>query len=154
MDLLGRKVVMHEGRAVQLLADEIQKTIAAAEGQPELVVLGHQLRIALDTLQQVTFQLIAVGSEKGPEVFLADATLYLELFGIVVVAWQWLAQILAAQQGLAGAASEGDRRFYRGKLQTGQFFYAYELPKTMGLARRLMDEDPLTVNMQPEWFND
>ena len=29
-----------------------------------------------------------LATSKGPEVFLADSTLYLEFFGIVSVAWQ------------------------------------------------------------------
>ena len=28
--------------------------------------------------------------EKGPEAYLADASFYLEMFGVLVIAWQWL----------------------------------------------------------------
>ncbi len=34
------------------------------------------------------------------EEFLADATLYLEFFGIIAMAWQWLIQGMAAQKAL------------------------------------------------------
>ncbi len=34
------------------------------------------------------------------------------------------------------------------------FFFGYELPKIDGLARRLMDTDGLTVEMEEEFFGD
>ena len=97
---------------------------------------------------------MGVAGEKGPEVFLADATLYLELFGIVTMAWQWLCQVLAAEKALALNPSPRDRQFYTGKRFAFRYFFAYELPKTLALVRRLTDGDPLTVEMAPEMFND
>ena len=44
-----------------------------------------QLAVELESLEDVTLHLIGVAGEKGPAVFLADATLYLELFAI----WPW-----------------------------------------------------------------
>ena len=40
------------------------------------------------------------------------------------------------------------------KMFTLRYFFAYELPKTLGLAKRLMDIDAITVAMQTEHFND
>ena len=37
---------------------------------------------------------------------------------------------------------------------TLRYFFAYELPKTLGLAKRLLDDDRLTVEMQTDFFND
>lgn len=88
------------------------------------------------------------------DVFLADATLYLELFGIVVIAWQWLIQGVTAQKGLEKDCSEPDRRFYEGKLHTMRYFFQYEVPKTFGLAARLMETDALTVEMSSATFED
>jgi butyryl-CoA dehydrogenase len=87
-------------------------------------------------------------------VFLADATLYLEFFGIVAVAWQWLLQGLAAQKALDIGTRKKDLNFYHGKLFTMRYFYKYELPKTLGLAKRLTDDDHLTVTMKTEFFDD
>ena len=86
---------------------------------------------------------------RGPEVYLADATLYLELFGIVSVAWQWLLQAAAAQRALEKGSAGADDRFYRGKLVVCRYFFAYELPKIDALIQRLTDNDPLTAEMDP-----
>jgi hypothetical protein len=37
---------------------------------------------------------------------------------------------------------------------TLRYFFAYELPKTLGLIKRLMDNDRLTLEMQTDYFND
>ena len=105
-------------------------------------------------LQEITKHLITVAQQQGPEAFLADATLYLEFFGIVTIAWQWLQQGIAAQKALKNDARKKDINFYEGKMFTLRYFFGYELPKTLGLAKRLMDDDRLTVEMQPEHFND
>ena len=88
------------------------------------------------------------------EKFLADATLYLELFGIIAVAWQWLIQGVVAQRGLETDCSALDKQFYEGKLHTMRYFFHYEVPKTYGLASRLMESDGLTVEMSSAIFDD
>ncbi len=47
-----------------------------------------------------------------------------------------------------------DLNFYEGKMFTLRYFFGYELPKTLGLAKRLMEGDRLTVEMQTGYFND
>ncbi len=154
MDLLGRKVIMQNGRAFELLLSEIQAAVAVASDFPELQNHAQQLDEALSGLQEVTGHLVAIAGTKGPEYFLADATLYLELFGIVVVAWQWLLQGSAIQTALNTNAKKKDLNFYHGKMTALGYFYGYELPKTLGLTARLMHTDGLTVEMCTELFND
>ncbi len=154
MDLLGRKVVMKNGQAFLLYTNELQDTIAAAKEYKEFEKYAVELKNTLTRLQEITKHLITVAQQQGPEAFLADATLYLEFFGIVTIAWQWLQQGIAAQKALNNGARKKDLSFYEGKLFTLRYFFGYELPKTLGLAKRLMDDDRLTVEMQPEHFND
>ena len=90
----------------------------------------------------------------GAEVFLADAVLYLEVFGIVAVAWQWMLQALAAQAALNRRPGKSDTDFYSGKLYAFRYFFSYELPKIEGLLHRLRESDPLTVDMQTRFFTD
>ncbi|UCF92155.1 MAG: acyl-CoA dehydrogenase [Desulfobacterales bacterium] len=154
MDLLGRKVLLQNGRALSLYGEELQATITAAEKFAELREFARQLRAALTELQAVTQHLLSIAQQKGPEVFLADATLYLEFFGIITIAWQWLRQGIAVQKAGPHAAAKADRNFYQGKMFTLRYFFGYELPRTMGLAQRLMNNDGLTVEMQTAFFND
>lgn len=150
LDLLGRKITQHGGRAVGLLLEEMQAAIAAAEVAPELQPLAAQLTKHLGLLQQTTGHLLHLAATDH-ELFLADATLYLELAGLVVVAWQWLRQATVAQAALPTAHPD-DQSFYHGKLMAARYFYEYELVKAPGLARRLQSPNAVTVEMQDAWF--
>lgn len=152
MDLLGRKVMMQNGRAFKLYVNELHKTIESAKNYEKLGNYAKELEQALDRLQKVTAHQASVAQSRGAEEFLADAVLYLEYFGIVTIAWQWLAQGVAVQDSLAGGAKKKDQNFYQGKMFALGYFFGYELPKTDGPARRLMAQDWLTVRMQPEFF--
>ncbi|MEW5735421.1 MAG: acyl-CoA dehydrogenase [Thermodesulfobacteriota bacterium] len=154
MDLLGRKVVMKEGRASALFFAEVNAAIAAAGKFPELAEKASRLSDAMERLQKVTMHLIGVAQESGPEAYLADATLYLHFFGLVVMGWQWLVQALAVQKAMAERPGERENDFYRGKMLTAEYFFSYELPAHLGLAARLMEKNPVTLNMRPEFFVD
>jgi butyryl-CoA dehydrogenase len=154
MDLLGRKIRMEDGKAYHLYIEAIRETITACGDEADLDGRGRQLEEALTRLDQVTQHLITGMPAVGTEVFLADATLYLEFFGIITIAWQWLLQALTAKRALAGKTSRSQTSFYQGKLYTCAYFFSYELPKIKGLADRLLDDNPVTVEMIPEYFND
>ena len=154
MDLLGRKVIMKNGQAFLLYINEVHDTTAAAGEFKVLEKFAHELNESLTKLQEVTQHLIALAGQDGPEAFLADATLYLEFFGIITIAWQWLLQGIAVQKALNNGAGKKDLDFYEGKLFTLRYFFGYELPKIEGLVKRLLDDDRLTVEMQTEHFND
>ena len=154
MDLLGRKVIMQNGRAFLLYITEVHDTIADARDLKPLEKFAGALNDSLTKLQEVTRHLLTVAGREKPEAFLADATLYLEFFGIITIAWQWLLQGIAAQNALISGAGKKDLNFYEGKMFTLKYFFAYELPKTLGLAQRLMDDDRLTIEIQTEYFND
>ena len=154
MDLLGRKVIMKDGQALLLYINELYDTITAAREFKILEKFADELNDSLTKLQEVTRHLVSLAGQNGPEVFLADATLYLEFFGIITIAWQWLLQGIAVQKALNNGAKKKDLNFYEGKMFTLRYFFGYELPKTLGLAKRLMDDDRLTVEMRTEHFQD
>jgi len=154
MDLLGRKVIMENGRAFKLFISEIQETLTAAGEFKALDKYAAELNQALTQLQEVTHHLISIAGQQGPEAFLADATLYLEFFSHVTIGWQWLLQGIAVQRALQGNTGKKDFDFYQGKMFTLRYFFAYELPKTLGLAKRLRDDDRLTVEIKTNFFSD
>jgi alkylation response protein AidB-like acyl-CoA dehydrogenase len=154
MDLLGRKMMMKKGKAAQLYLAEVRKAIQAAQGDVELKPLAAALETALGQLEKVTTHLFGIAAKDGPEMFLADATLYLEYFGIIAIAWQWLRQATAAKKALQGKVSPNDSNFYNGKVATCRYFFGYELPKIEGLATRLLSGDGLTVTMKKEYFEE
>ena len=154
MDLLGRKVVMQQGRAVMLFIEEVTATVTEAKKHESLAGQADALAAAMEKLQQVTMHLTGFALEGKIELFLSDATVYLELFGVVTIGWQWLVQALSAARALEQNQAESQANFYRGKLQTFRYFFAYELPKSDGLARTLLENSGVTVQMKAEWFED
>jgi butyryl-CoA dehydrogenase len=154
MDLLGRKVLMHGGKALVFFLEEVQRTISRAQADDALSSYAARLGKAKEKLEMVTAHLLDYARKGDAERHLADATLYLELFGIVAIAWQWLHQGVIIQEALRSGPSDSEAKFYRGKLHTLRYFFAYELPKIDGLAVRLMENDALTVEMDTEVFSD
>jgi Acetyl-CoA dehydrogenase C-terminal like/Acyl-CoA dehydrogenase, C-terminal domain len=145
LDLLGRKVVMEGGAGLAVLAETIRATIArAAATGGEAEALGADLDASLRRLLDATGVLWAQGAT-ALDVTLANATVYLEAAGHVVVAWMWLEQFLAA------AGEDGD--FYEGKRQAARFFYRYELPRTAPQLDLLAARDRTTLDMRDAWFS-
>ena len=139
LDLLGRKVLTDSGAALQLLVQTMKSTIVRAGGGPgSMAVYGQQLDAAVDRLLAVTARLWAGGD---PAVALANATVYLEAAGHIVIGWVWLEQLLAAT-GRSGA-------FYGGKRAAAQYFYRFELP-TVNWRFDLLDTlDRTTLDLDP-----
>jgi alkylation response protein AidB-like acyl-CoA dehydrogenase len=155
MDLLGRKLTMENGRALILLKQEMEGTMESAQTYPELTKMSQELGSAMGMLEKTTLGLGTVAMEKGPDAYLADASLFLEMFGIMVIAWQWLTMAQAACMVLETEKSgKKDTLFYRGKLSVAQYFFSYELPKMQGLAKTLENSTQMTLNMDEDSFTD
>lgn len=154
MDLLGRKAIMKNGKAMAIYIEEVNKAISAAKDFTKLQPLAQQLEESIKTLQDVTMHLVGIAMGGKPDVFLADATLYLEMFGSIAVGWQWLVMATAASKALEKNPSKTETSFYEGKIFTCRYFFAYELVKISGLATRLTDGNPLTMEMEARHFND
>ena len=152
IDLLGRKIRMKNGKAFALYLHEVEDAIEKTKDNPLLEPYGRQLAELLERLKEVTIHLMGVEKEKGPEHFLADATLYLELFGIIAIGWQWLLQATVIEKALEGKCSKTDNYFYQGKLFAFRYFFGYELLKAEGLIKRLMHGDGVTVDMEVAFF--
>ena len=139
------------GKAPQLLFAEINKTIGEADTYDALKPYAEKLRQELKRLQEVTQSLIPFALGGDYERYLMDATLYMEMFGIVTVAWQWLKQGVAANKALLTQnPADDEAAFYESKLHTMKFYFHYEIPKTQGLATRLMDPEVLTLVTEQE----
>ena len=151
LDLLGRKITIQNGKATQIFFEEVSKTLVDASQISDLQPFSEKLQKSLGRAQQATGYLLGLAGKGEVEKYLADATLYLEMFGIITIAWQWLRQSIVAKQKL-GTAHEADQDFYQGKLMTMRYFYEYELVKVESLVKRLQSEDSVTIEMRSEWF--
>ncbi|MNE99132.1 hypothetical protein D3C80_1977560 [compost metagenome] len=82
----------------------------------------------------------------------ANATLYLDVFGRVLVGWLWLRMARIASAALDGGADGSEADFYRGKLQAARYFMDWELATIEGQARVLREGNSVCFDMQDEWF--
>jgi alkylation response protein AidB-like acyl-CoA dehydrogenase len=142
LDLLGRKVAMQGGAGFLLLIETIRETTARAIAVGgEVAAQAAELEAALERLAAVTGRLYGTGD---PAVTLANATVYLEATGHIVVAWLWLEQVLVV--------GERTEPFYAGKRQAARYFFRFELPKTKTQFDLLDSLDTTTLQMDASWF--
>ena len=145
LDLLGRKVMMEKGKALNLFSAEVTETIKKGMASEKLKLYAQKLATTAQKLSECTQHLMSLAMAEKPEVFTADATLYLEYFGNVTIAWLWLEQAILAEKQLQHADNQDDKSFYDGKIQTCIFYFEYELPKTRAAHERLMS--PVRVSL-------
>ena len=150
MDLLGRKLSMAGGKGVMLLFQEIMQDIQKAQEHEQLKAYAESLSQRLMKLQELTMHLMGVAQKEGAEVYLSDASLYLELFGILGVAWQWLKMGTIALQVQSAGGKGYTTEFLQSKQHALQYYFEYELVKTDGLFKRLKSNNRVTVNAKPE----
>jgi butyryl-CoA dehydrogenase len=136
LDLLGRKILAENGRGLELLEAEISKTLDQASAFPEQ---AKQLREQIDLNREVLGTLMPLVKRGEVEMFLSDATVYMEFFSNIVIGWLWLKMAIFAQK--QGADSD----FLRAKIHVMKFFYQYELSLNHGLARVLKSPERLTI---------
>jgi butyryl-CoA dehydrogenase len=152
LDVLGRKVVMNNGAGMALFNASVKATVSEARRLPALAELIEPMEAALATLNGVTVVLV----EKlavDPDTALANATVYLDLFGRVFAAWIWLRQALKATVALDAAEVVGDEQsFYRGKQQAARYYFRWELPQIGPQAELLRRFDAVPLDMRDEWF--
>ena len=151
LDLLGRKVMMHNGAAFACFVEEMETTLADMATATTLDELIPPLQRAIGTLKDTTATLTAVAASGDQQRYLANASTYLYMFGHVAVAWIWLRQAAVATRKLSEATGS-DRDFYQGKVDACRFFFRHELPKTEVQARLLNSLDVTCLSIPEESF--
>ena len=147
-DLLGRKMMLNNGEGAKLLLDEIKETINEAMQDDDLKQWAESLNLQLDQTQKILFHLIPFAAKGDYERFLADASIFMEFFSLVLIGWSWLEIGVASKRELIISSSSDDSSFYKSKLDTLEYFYAYELPKTKGLAEILLHPSSITIKKE------
>jgi butyryl-CoA dehydrogenase len=146
MDLLGRKVIMKNGAALQALDAEIRATLEEAGKVDAVSDEAEKLAEAWALIIETTRAMAMEAATQGPKAYLANATLYLDAFGHVVVAWVWLRQALLAAQ------ADGSDDFYKGKLAACRYFFRYELPNIQPTCDLLKEMDKTCLEADAAWF--
>lgn len=152
LDLLGRKIALNQMAAYHTFQEEVRNSLAQASTWEQTQAFVTPLESALQTLDEVTSSLrLQMGD--NIDLGLANATLYLDLFGRIVVTWIWLRQALKAAEALSQAdTNQTDADFYRGKLQAAHYYLTWELPQIAPQADLLKQGNRVCFDMQDTWF--
>lgn len=144
LDLLGRKVLMKEGKAMRTLLTEIEKTTAKADLLDEAFqALSKQLNDAAHSMVKATQN---AWSTQNPQLALANATPYLQAFGHLVLAWIWLDIKLASTQ----PKHHYTPQFIAGKQAACDYFFAHELPKIQSWLSVVNAGDTTCLKLHPD----
>ena len=141
MDLLGRKVLMEEGRGVHLLGARMRETADKAMVFADLAADAKALNTAL---QKVIAATQMAWSSGQPQEALANAVPYLQAFGHLVLAWIWL-DVSASCRGAQTPAQTG-------RQAAAKFFYHYELPKIDAWLQVVSNRDMTCANLAEDAF--
>ena len=145
-------MTMGNGEGLQLLSAEIMQAIQAAAKyealQPYASILGEKLQLT----QKILENLMPHAMKGNYERFLADASVFMEFFSLIIIGWTWLDIATHAQAALADGSGNFSDEFYQSKMATLEYFYAYELPKTAGQAEILMHSSTVTIKKETEFI--
>jgi butyryl-CoA dehydrogenase len=147
LDLLGRKVVMHEGAGLALVARRIASTVGAAStlAHPESRKFAADLGSALDRIERATRALWKSGD---PEAALAHATPYMQAFGHLILAWLWLDMSVAVSR----ADRVSDTTFQPGIRAACRYFFVYEIPRIAAWLAPAENGDRTVQDLREEWL--
>ena len=149
MDLVGRKLAMNGGRALQAFLKVVADEVAEAKGNEKLAPFAESLEKASAQLGAATMWLMQ-NAMKNPDNAGAGAHHYMHILGIVATGLMWLRMSKAAATLLA--AGEGDAKFLEAKLVTARFFAERIMPDAGSLRRKIESGADALMALDPDMF--
>ena len=149
-DLLGRKITMNNGEGLKLLLAEIIETITKASNYPELKEYCDSLSKKIKLSEKILQTLMPYALKGDFEKYLADASIFMEFFSLVIVGWNWLEIAANSQESLKNGDKKYSEIFYKSKIETMKYFFEYELPKTVGHSEIIMNPSSVTIKKEGE----
>jgi alkylation response protein AidB-like acyl-CoA dehydrogenase len=134
LDLVFRKIVKNNGRALMAVAGEIQAFLENETGNGRLKEERALLATALSDVQgmlgSLTGYLFAAQEDVRNLYKVGQHSVrFLMAVGDLLVGWLLLRQADVAQNALAGEVTARDKAFYEGKIAVARFFAKTVLPK-------------------------
>jgi 3-(methylsulfanyl)propanoyl-CoA dehydrogenase len=130
-DLVGRKLTMDNGSAMDALIGEMREVEGQLGGADnvDFPAIRENLAIGIEALEQAT-QWVLQTIGRDPNAALGASVNYMMLTGYVCGGWQMARAALAARAQLTAGAAED---FYRAKIATARFYAEQILPKATAL---------------------
>ena len=150
LDLMGRKTLMTQGKAMTLVIGEMRDVA------DELVKAGLGFADKLRNISTEWGELTMDISEKvedDPNEIGAAAVDYLMYSGYAVVALMWSRMALTAKAALAGNGNKtGSDAFYEGKLAAANFYFNRILPRSLMHAQVIRSGADALMQISEEAF--
>ena len=151
LDLLGRKAVMQDGRAMRLLLDHME----AAFASPALLdgLMRQRMANLFLHIKAALQSLASVRQSFGSRHEMALAPDFMELVGCTVFAWIWAVQADGAKRlHLTPDASPVETAFIEGIVATAGYVMEHIPPRAIAAAERIQAANPSAFHMRDEWF--
>ncbi|MEU1396820.1 acyl-CoA dehydrogenase [Micromonospora zamorensis] len=155
LDLIFRKIVRDNGKALMAVASEIQEFISSEAGNGQLKEERQALGKALAEVQNILGVMTGwLGEAQGGDTRALykvglSSRRFLLAIGDLVVAWLLQRQAEVALKALTGEVSASDKAFYTGKVAAARFFAREVLPR-IGADRRIIENTDLDIMDLPE----
>jgi acyl-CoA dehydrogenase len=135
LDLVGRKLGMNGGRAVQAFFKEVGEFCEENRADEKMAPFTKALKKGLNDLQAATMWLMQNAMQK-PDNAGAASTDFMHLFGLVSLGYMWAQMVKTAQAKLANGVGDG-APFYENKIITGRYFMERVMPETAAHLARI-----------------
>lgn len=148
-DLVGRKILFDEGRAMKELLEEMRSLDQELAANDDLATVRNGLSCGIEDLEAAVKHLAASapGDQNAPG---AASVNLLMLVGTVVGGWQMARAALAAKCRLADG--DPDSAFLEAKLMTARFYAAHILPRSSGYGQAAIAGSEVIMAMPEESF--
>lgn len=127
LDLVGRKLNLHDGRLFDGLMKEFDETLAGLEGRNDMAEFVGPFKDSVGRLKDCTVWL-REQAKRDPNEPAAAANDYLRLFALTVFGWMW---VKMAEKALAQV--NGDDPYYEAKVGVARYYITRVLPGTLSL---------------------
>lgn len=148
IDLVGRKIRLRDGAALESVLGAIEREAGEAHGV-RTAGFASQLKEHVERVRACSAALRSFDAD--PRLQTSNASYYLDMMGHLVIGWMWLRQARVAAAALAVGAAADDAGFYEGKLAACRYFFEYELGRIGHWASVLSSGNDLFVQVEPGW---
>ncbi|WP_062212353.1 acyl-CoA dehydrogenase C-terminal domain-containing protein [Aureimonas sp. AU12] len=150
LDLVGRKLALNGGRAVQAFFKEVSAFCEENRSTEAMAPYTKALKKGLNDLQQATMWLMQ-NAMAEPDNAGAASTDYMHLFGLVALGYMSARSANVAQEKLASGKA-GDAGFLEAKLVTARFFMDRLMPETAAHLARIASGSDSMMTLNEEAF--
>jgi butyryl-CoA dehydrogenase len=147
LDLLGRKVVAGGGAALAAFREEVLADLAKADEAGIDRGETQAVREALERVVALTGELGLRGMKGDVEGMLGHSADFLELFSVLVIAWQW-----TSMRRVAAARGGTSDDFARGIEHAARYWIATEVPRIEALAALVRSAERSYLDARPAWL--